>query len=333
MGKINIFYIVVVLIAGVVIFLANNFTKETDAITAQVEPQRIAISYQKPVRINALHVVPGQDVVEGDLLLEVDRPDLIYEIEKLEGDISRARLEKSDRVRQHLAELQILDTEKRQSLEKAELEITELQTRQDNTQQIIQRLQSFSEEEKNTFRKRDSSINAEIEQAISYRDLQTRYYSLKRREMSESFQSDTSNRNFRISRLERELVLLEGEADQLKKYAPCTGTIGNVYWQTGELIQPYETIISVYEANPTLIKAYMNVENRYEINVGDIVKVTAVDRKYSVEGTIIEIGSRIVGYPSRLLPRPDIELWGQEIFIRIPDGNEFLNGEKVIVRL
>ena len=77
----------------------------------------------------------------------------------------------------------------------------------------------------------------------------------------------------------------------------------------------------------------MNVENRYDINVGDVVTVVAVDRRYNVEGKIIDIGSRIVGYPSRLLPRPDIDLWGQEIFIRIPDGNEFLNGEKVIVRL
>ncbi|MFC2125841.1 biotin/lipoyl-binding protein [Bacteroidota bacterium] len=333
MGKINIFYIVVILMAGVVIFLANNFTKETDAIIAQVEPQRIAISYQKPVRIKILHIVPGQDVNKGDLLLEVERPDLMYEIEKLEGDISRAILEKSDLVRKHISELNILDTEKRQSLEKADLDIAELRTSIENTQKVLISLQSFSPEEKSSFIKRDSSLNLEIEQALSYRDLQVRYFSLRRNEAIQSFQSDTSNMNFRINRLDNELTLLNNEAVQLKKYAPCNGTIGNVYWQTGELIQPYETIISVYESNPTLIKAYMNIENRYDLNLGDKVKVLAVDRKYDVEGNIIDIGSRIVGYPSRLLPRPDIELWGQEIFIRIPDGNEFLSGEKVIVRL
>ncbi len=333
MGKINIFYVILIVVAGVVIFLANNFTKETDAIIAQVEPQRTAISYRKPVRINALYVVPGQDVNEGDLLLEVDRPNLMYEIEKLEGDISRAILDKSDHIRKQLSELRILDTEKRQKLEKADLDIAELKTSKENMQKVLFNLQSFSPEEKGSFLKRDSSLNLEIKQVSSYRDLQSRYYSLRRSELVQSFQSDTSNMNFKISWLQKELMLLNNEAEQLKKFAPCNGTIGNVYWQTGELVQPYETIISVYEANPTLIKAYMNIENRYTMNVGDIVKVMAVDRKYTVEGKIIDIGSRIVGYPSRLLPRPDIELWGQEIFIRIPDGNEFLNGEKVIVRL
>ena len=76
MVNINIFYIIVILVAGGIIFLANNFTKETDAIIAQVEPQRIAISYQKPVRINTLHVVPGQDVIETSL----------YLVDVLEGD-------------------------------------------------------------------------------------------------------------------------------------------------------------------------------------------------------------------------------------------------------
>jgi len=331
--KVNIFYITILLITGVVIFFANNFTRETDAIIAQVEPQRFAISYQKSVRINAIHVVPGQHVSKGDLLLEVDRPDLIYEIEKLDGDISRALIEKSDRIRQYLSELRILDTEKRQSLEQAELEISELKARKDNTLLILTSLQSFTNEEKSSFIKQDSSLDVEIIQAVSYRDLQAEYYSLKRNESTQSFNSDTATMNFAINRLQKELELLNNEAKQLKKYAPSNGTIGNVYSQTGELIQPYSTIISVYETNPTLIKAYKNVENKYNLSVGAEVSIVAVNRKYSIQGKIVDIGSRIVGYPSRLLPAPEIELWGQEIFIRIPDGHEFLNGEKVIVRL
>lgn len=332
-GRFNLFYIVLIFVSGLVIFLANNFTRETDAIIAVVEPQKIAISYQKSVKIKAIHTVPGQDINQGDLLLEVERPDLIYEIEKLENEISRIKIEINDRLRRYLAEIRVVENGKRQMIEKSDLEISELRARKQNTLQVLNNLQSFSPQEKQSFIQKDSSLVLEIEQAINSKNLQLKYFSLRYEEFQQEFISDTSSLNYQIHKLTRELQLLNNEAMELKKYAPCDGTIGNVYWQIDELVQPYETIISIYESNPTLIKAYMNVENKYEINLGQEVTVLAFDRKYSIRGNVVDIGSRIVNYPSRLLPAPNIDLWGQEIFIRIPENNEFLNGEKVFVKL
>jgi len=90
--------------------------------------------------------------------------------------------------------------------------------------------------------------------------------------------------------------------------------------------------MSLYEMNPTIIKAYMNEKNRYDLEVGDQVFVESANREYNILGTVSEIGSRIVSYPNRLLEVQDRKIWGQEIFIKIPENNDFLNGEKVYVR-
>ena len=76
----------------------------------------------------------------------------------------------------------------------------------------------------------------------------------------------------------------------------------------------------------------MNEKNRYNLNVGDSVLVESANRNYKISGTVVEIGSRIVSYPTRLLEIQDRKIWGQEIFVRIPENNQFLNGEKVYVR-
>ena len=77
----------------------------------------------------------------------------------------------------------------------------------------------------------------------------------------------------------------------------------------------------------------MNEGYEYEVEVGHPVKVESTNRSYSIEGQVIEIGARIIEYPNRLKTNQSVTMWGQEIFIKIPDDNNFLNGERVYVHL
>ncbi len=61
-------------------------------MVAQVESQVTAISFQKPILVRQIYVSPGQVVDSGDLLLEVERPDLALDLEKLTSE--RAQIEK-----------------------------------------------------------------------------------------------------------------------------------------------------------------------------------------------------------------------------------------------
>ena len=55
------------------------------------------------------------------------------------------------------------------------------------------------------------------------------------------------------------------------------------------------------------------------------------DKKNSVSGKIIGVGSRIVEYPIRLRSRTEVQIFGREVLIKIPTKNQFLLGEKVLI--
>jgi hypothetical protein len=52
-----------------------------------------------------------------------------------------------------------------------------------------------------------------------------------------------------------------------------------------------------------------------------------------VSGEVVGVGARIVEYPVRLRKAPDILMWGREVMIKIPVGNKFLLGEKVMITI
>jgi hypothetical protein len=64
-----------------------------------------------------------------------------------------------------------------------------------------------------------------------------------------------------------------------------------------------------------------------------VVIVESTNRSYHIEGKIIEIGARIIEYPNRLKTNQNVAMWGQELFIKIPEQNDFLNGERVFVNI
>jgi HlyD family secretion protein len=67
--------------------------------------------------------------------------------------------------------------------------------------------------------------------------------------------------------------------------------------------------------------------------VGQVVNIESTNRSYQIEGKIFEIGARIIEYPDRLKTNQNIPMWGQELFIKIPQENKFLNGERVFVKI
>ena len=126
-------------------------------------------------------------------------------------------------------------------------------------------------------------------------------------------------------------IELKNENSQLLRRAEKKGTIGNMFVQRNELVPPYKTLLTVYDLNPTLIKAFVQEQGVKNLRIGARVMVESINRKYEIEGQIMEIGSRVTAYPDKINPLTNQKSYGQEIFINIPDENDFLNGEKVYV--
>jgi hypothetical protein len=150
--------------------------------------------------------------------------------------------------------------------------------------------------------------------------------------LEKELQAPESTIKIRVARLERELNLLLAERNKLYVFAPVAGIIGSVNVKEGETASPYIPVITLHAQCPSYVKGFIheNVHNR--IAVGSQAEVVSLaDRSKRITGVVTGVGSRIVEFPVRLRRRPDIQVWGREVVIKIPEDNTLLLGEKVMV--
>lgn len=326
-------YVVFVFWGIVAIFLAlvSINSEGTSAILAEVEPQRYAISFPKAVKIKEFYVVPGQRVKQGDPLVKVERPDLIFEretklnrIDQLAGDLVKREAQKDNQL--YLNKIQ------------SRLRRNELQNQIEQLQLIIQERKSLSDElQKLNYMNQNAPADSVLERNLALLRKQVKTSDeeeyVRAQELNSLFELEKAAIQADIGLLRKELSLLQTEEEELMQYSRVDGTIGNVYVELEELVPSYTNIISVYEDNPTIIRAFTNEHSPIEIESGRQVYVESTNRRYRIKGEVIEVGSRIIEYPLRLRTFDRMPSWGRELFIKIPDESKFLNGEKVFVIL
>ena len=325
-----VFWAVMVL----VLLIFSLVLKDSDtAIVAQVEPMKNAISYHKAVRIEEVYVIPGQTVQPGDALVRVVRPDLILDAEKKENEIERLRIDLSLAESKYNAEHQQLLIERDAKLRKINGDIEQLNVVVSNNQQLSNQFGALTGYADTLQRYGSSYYEIELEVLKKEKEFVLKEFELETAAVNKIYQEEVKSFKILEDQMQKELDQLNEEMDEQVKTAEVHGTVGSVNAQPGELLSPYTTILSIYESNPTIIKAVMNEGYTYEVEVGNKVLVESTNRSYSIEGKVVEIGARIIEYPNRLKSNQNVPMWGQEIFIKIPKENMFLNGERVFVML
>jgi hypothetical protein len=116
--------------------------------------------------------------------------------------------------------------------------------------------------------------------------------------------------------------------------ARISGMIGTVDFKEGEKVAPFTPILTLHTISPSFIRGYIH-ENAYsKVELGKKVIISSLDvKKIKISGEVIGVGSRIVEYPVRLRKYPDLQMWGREVTIKIPEGNKLLLGEKVAISI
>jgi hypothetical protein len=86
----------------------------------------------------------------------------------------------------------------------------------------------------------------------------------------------------------------------------------------------------LHTKSPSYVKGYIHEDVYNKVAIGQKVTIASFsDPKNTIQGEVVGVGSRIVEYPVRLRKRPDFQIWGREIIIKIPSENNLLLGEKV----
>ena len=325
----KIFVIIWLLILATLAFLGFHYKDKNKAMVAQVENQVTVISYQKPIRIKAIYVVPGQEVKKGDKLFIAESTNLEADIYQKNSELNSLNVQEVGLNNNYQLEQDILRSETSFEIMRMKNEISELMLEKRIYDQNSRKLKAVF----------DGTINTQIDSIKLARILflkkeiinQSKQMEVRIIQITSKFKQDTSLIKGKIKILKNDLSKLELQSLDLIQYADQTGNIGNLNVQLNELVPPYQSILSIYSLNPTIIKAFINERGVKGINVGTKVKVESTNRMYRMSGEIIEIGSRITSFPEKLNVINGIKSYGQEIFVKISENNKFLNGEKVYV--
>jgi len=310
-------------------YLGFHYKDKTKAMVAQVENQVTVISYQKPIRIKAIYVVPGQEVKKGDKLFVAESTNLEADIYQKSSELNSLNIQETGLNNHYQLEQDILKSETSFKVLAMENELNELMLEKRIQEQNSVRLRSVFEGTVST--QVDSIKLARILFLEKEMINQSRQMEVRMIQMASRFIQDTSLIKGKIKILKNDLLKLEGESADLIQYAEQTGNVGNLYVQLNELVPPYQSILSIYSLNPTIIKAFINERGITGLDVGAKVQVESTNRIYRISGEIIEIGSRITSFPEKLNAINGVNSYGQEIFVKISENNLFLNGEKVYV--
>lgn len=331
--KNKLFYLAWIVVVIFLLLVSYVFKDSRETIMAIVEPQRIAVSFFKPVEVKEIYVIPGQEVKPGDKLLRVNRPDLVLDLVKKENDLKSLLAEKKWAMEDISKKLQVLEIETTTKRTKLEGDIGRLKAVMEGNENLAREFGELANYHDTLSRYGSGYFHVEINSLEREKQLLNDFYKAEIRRLNSSLDEKLELFAIKTGQFEEEIAQLKQEEVGLIQYAKTEGTVGNVYAEINELVPPYTTVISIYEANPTIIRAYMNELKKYPLTLGDKVQVESMNRYYTIEGEVIEVGSRIVEFPERLRMPGLVKPRGQEIFIAIPAENNFLNGESVFVVL
>jgi multidrug resistance efflux pump len=326
------FYGVFFILSAIVIGITFYFKTESTQFFGIADTKEIVINSDSPVEIKDIAVVQGQTVNVGDTLVVLHQPELTMLINEISHTLNEYKATKKFQTNFSQSELKKFKAEQIERANEISVQIRELEMQYETNKKLVQALRSVKEDQVD---KNDSSSNPILAQIQSLKQLLVSVRNPAQAEidrLNTVLTTENDPVESQIQRYTNELALLQEKERQLVKCAQISGVIGMVKFKDGEKVSPFDTILTLHTTSPSYAKGYIH-ENLYsQIKIGDTVTVTPVTDKTQVMfGNVVGVGSRIVEYPVRLLKRPDVQVWGREVLIKLPNNNALLLGEKVLI--
>lgn len=328
--KFNIFYIIIALAFISLLTINNRYFKGSSSFLGVTYAKQYKISNEKISVIEAIHVVPGQRVNEGDLLIELESPELTLDIAKLNKEIELLRSEKLEKVKLLESELKLFDSEKKiiQGDINADIQLIEqeIELNRSITEQILASTgKGISSDSLSSLRLKIKSIE---EKGLLKLDA----VDIKVQDLEQDHSFDQSQIQAKIELAQQELDWRLKEETNLNKYAPFSGVIENVYVKSGEYVEAFSSLVSVNPEHPTSVVGYLVGKKERDKILGEKVVVRSLEHpNIEIPGTIIGFGS-VTSVPEVLQKSTTVKAFGLEVFIEISEENIFPVGEKIIVK-
>lgn len=331
MGKAKYIALFWLIIVGALIYFNFNLNSFNRSFYGIAENSDFVVSYGGLVEITKIHVVQGQNVQQGDTLIEVVRPELDERIREITDQLITLRSQKTAAGFDTKAMISQLEAEIKAKRAEIGSQIKQIEMQYTINKSLTNELKSIqfeadSSSDINPTKVHIDALKNDLELMIN--PLELRIEQLKTQSGSQKNPFSTQ-----ISNLEKEIEKMELDKKKLIVYAQADGVIGTIAFKTGEIVSPYTPILILNSQTPAYITGFIHEDSYQNIQIKDRVQVQSLaDRSKKLEGEVVGVGSSITEYPERLRKNIDVRLWGREVQVRVPRQNQLLLGEKVILK-
>jgi HlyD family secretion protein len=325
--RLNAFYLLIaILFVSMLLISFQYFRGSAHSSVGITFARQNRISVERPATVKAIHVVPGQQVQAGELLIELVSSELEINIDKLENRISDHKAEKSEKIKITQSEVAYIQAQLDLELEEIQAEIDELENELMLNRKLTKEFagNQKSPDESNPLVGKINSLKRQL-------SMKTEARTIRIKDVQQRHVLDMQLLDNQISLLERELEQLIREKQNLVKHAVTNGVVENVNVKTNEQVEAYAPLLTINPVNPTTVVGYM-VGKKDMLPIGSSVTIKSVDYvRAIISGKVIGYGS-VVALPDILQKSMAVKAFGREIFIEIPGENDFAVGEKVLIR-
>lgn len=307
----------------------KNKLNNTEEFFGIAENQIRNINLEYPVEILKIYKLQGEAVNQGDTLMKLRRVDLEAKKQSLEFDKLQNDKKLLADEEEYISNQKLLLNKRNEIIKDYQLKYGEL----DRTVRYQTNLLSQIIGIQDTGKGKDSRVallnDLQIKESLELADVDLRIKNSKN-----EFRARQAESQVKSNKLQHEIELLSKSEQSLDLICPEDGIIGQLEFNPGDKIQAYTSLLKIYGNHPNTVTIYIGDNQLSTLKIGDTVQINSISNKgYSLPGVVNALGTRVTALPERLKKIPDLRAWGREIQIRIPFLNEFMQGEKVLVRI
>jgi HlyD family secretion protein len=326
---INWFYIFIGLLFATMLFVSARFFKGSgDSSVGITQSREHKINSEKASLVKTVHVVPGQQVKAGDLLIELTSQELEIQIDKLVNRIAVLKSEQKEKAKLTDSKIAFIKAESGIAIEELESDIVKIRSELKMNKELTSQFTSL-----------DTTTNPQEPEKLRIGSLdqqKSRHrqaMDIRIKDILQEASTDQSQLINQIKLQERELELLYDERKHLSKFSLSEGVVENIFVKAGEQVEAFTGLLSVNPVHPTTVVAYLVGKKSDFFTVGAQVTVSSYDHRSvtSVQGKVIGFGS-VNELPAILQKSTAVKAFGREVFIEIAPDNNLANGEKVLIR-
>ena len=307
--------------------LSQYFGNTTNQFFGIADDQEQAVRFEAPVEILTIPTA-GQAMLAGEMVLQVHQSGLKADLMVVRERIQALKLADQEARASMESEVVALSADLRAEMARLENKILELQAREDVQRAFV----GHSERGK----RGQSVIVAEIESLKLRKRALTAATTAKVDDLQARLAATDRPFDAQIAQLQERHDELLHQQDQLIVKAQFEGKVGSVMFKPGDVVPPYQPILTLHGNRPTFVKAYIHESVFNDIRLNQTVWIrSSTTRNGQVwhQGMIKSLGSRIVEFPPRLLVNKMAEAWGREVVIQLDPSHDLLLGEKVNIQI